>query len=533
VSANAPVRNFRINSPPTLNNSPPGTYLVLQNSVATVVPVDIGSSNHICQPIFTEMVVPQATRRQIRLVVTATDADGGSNISSVAVRLNAATTVTSAGVVTGDWALVSGVTNSVNGNNRTYTFHMSLGNSLDSNTLYNLEATATDAWGATTGWVDSGRDFKSWDCRVTVSGGVYDGSAAAVCTTTIGYTTYVGDSFNFRSLRFNKISDSSKVEMSVTRPATYNSGGNYLTWGNSYNNFDTDFNYVVGDGSIEGASRQVRISGGSVSGYICGPTLNLGSTSVVNPYSSVTSVLVDYSWVVNQEGWWQVEGGGIKMSNIVRNLIPVTCALSGSCRAAMSVSDTVLINSNGLVSGALIENNSGCGSSCRIGLPTNWYYTANLLNKTFSYEFLKQEYFVKYGEGVEVGNNWGDIKANTTDKVFFVNGNLTINDNLTLLANEFKMVIVSGNITIDPTVTRVDGIYLANTGFIISGANAAQLVIQGVLHTSGGNVSIDRSYVNKANNNTSPAVVIRYRPDIIFSMPANLTRALSGWKGGI
>jgi hypothetical protein len=132
-----------------------------------------------------------------------------------------------------------------------------------------------------------------------------------------------------------------------------------------------------------------------------------------------------------------------------------------------------------------------------------------------------------------VGNNWGDIKANTTDKVFFVYGNLTINDNLTLLANEFKMVIVSGNITIDPTVTRVDGIYLANTGFIISGANAAQLVIQGVLHTSGGNVSIDRSYVNKANNNTSPAVVIRYRPDIIFSMPANLTRALSGWKGGI
>jgi len=534
VSANAPVRSFRVNSPPTLNNSPPGTYLVLQNSVATVVPVDVGSSNHICQTTFT---TAPATPRQIRLVVTATDADGGSNISTVAVRLNAATTVNSAGVVTGDWALVSGVTNSVSGNNRTYTFHMNLGNSLDSNTLYNLSATATDAWGATTGWVDSGRDFKSWDCKVTVSGGMYDGSAGAVCTTTIGYTTTVGDSFNFQSLRFNKTSDNSKVNMTVTRPATYNSGSNYLLWGNSYNNQDTDFNYnQPGDGDLEGTIPQRRVSGGSMGAgvYSCG-AVDLTNSTMIDPYSAVTSLVADFSSTVNQQPWWQVEGGGIRMTNTVSNMVPVTCAVdtTGTCRAAMNVSDILLNNSNGLVSGTIFDNNSGCGSLCLIGLPDDRYYTANLLNKTYSYNVLRQDYFLKYNEGVEVANDWDVISGNTTDKVFFVNGNLVIDSNLTLLPNEFKMVIVSGNITIDPTVSRLDGIYLADNGFNIGGTNNSQLVIQGILHSSGGNVIIDRSYVDGSLNNTSPAVLIKYRPDIIFSMPTNLTRALSGWKGGI
>jgi len=522
---------FRINSPPTLNTAPTN-YLILQNSVSVVVPPEAGSRNHICQTTFT---TAPATPRRIKLVVTATDADGGSNISSVSVRLNVGTSANSSGGVTGDWSMVSPVTNSVSGNNRTYTFYMNLGNSLDSNTLYNLEATATDAWGATTGWVDSGRDFKSWDCKVTVSGGMYDGSAGAVCTTTTGYTTYVDDDFNFQSLRFNKISDNSKVEMSVTRPATYNSGGNYLLWGNSYNTTDTDFNYVVGDGELAGTIPQRRVSGGSMGAgvYSC-LAIDLTNSSMIDPYGTANTLVADFSSTVNQEAWWQVEGGGIRMTNTVSNMVPVTCAIdSGGCRAAMSVDDILLTNSNGLVSGAIIGNDSGCGDLCRIGLTEDRYYTANLLNKTYSYSVLRQEYLLKYGEGVEVSNNWGNIVANTTDKVFFVNENLVIDSNLTLLSNEFKMVIVSGNITIDPSVTWVDGIYLANNGFVINGTNSSQLVIQGILHTSGGNVNIGRSYVNGANNNTSPAVVIKYRPDIIFSMPANLTRALSGWKGGI
>jgi hypothetical protein len=166
-------------------------------------------------------------------------------------------------------------------------------------------------------------------------------------------------------------------------------------------------------------------------------------------------------------------------------------------------------------------------------MATDRYYTANLLNKTYSYSVLRQEYLVKYGEGFEVANDWDLITGDAENEVFFVNGNLVIDSNLTLLPNEFKMVIVSGSITIDPTVSRLDGIYLTDNGFNIGGAIDLQLEVQGILHTSGGNVIIDRSYVDGLLNNTSPAVVIKYRPDIVFSMPANLTRALSGWKGGI
>jgi hypothetical protein len=317
--------------------------------------------------------------------------------------------------------------------------------------------------------------------------------------------------------------------MTVAQPDNYASPES-LTWGRSYINTANDFNYVDGDGPIQGTNPVMRISGGSVSGYICGP-LNLATA--INPYSSTNSIVVDYSFLVNQDAWWQVEGGGIRMSNTVSNMVPMTCYTDEGCQEAMSVNDIVLNNSNGLVSGGIINNDSGCGSLCRIGLPTNSYYRANLLNKTFSYSVLRQEYLLKYGEGKVVDNNWGLIAGNNTDKVFFVNGSLVINSNLEISTNDFKMVIVSESITIDPSVTRVDGIYLANNGFNIGGENDSQLEVQGILHTSAGNVSIDRSYINKANNNTSPAVVIKYRPDMIFSMPTNLSRSLSGWKGGI
>ncbi|KKS77872.1 MAG: hypothetical protein UV51_C0004G0047 [Candidatus Woesebacteria bacterium GW2011_GWC1_42_9] len=51
--------------------------------------------------------------------------------------------------------------------------------------------------------------------------------------------------------------------------------------------------------------------------------------------------------------------------------------------------------------------------------------------------------------------------------VLFVEGNLTITGNVTLAstANDFLLIVVSGDIIVDPTVTSLQGIFFADGGF--------------------------------------------------------------------
>ena len=93
------------------------------------------------------------------------------------------------------------------------------------------------------------------------------------------------------------------------------------------------------------------------------------------------------------------------------------------------------------------------------------------------------------------------------------------------------MVIVSGGITVEAGVNQLDGIYVADGGINIGGNSNTQLVVNGILYSvKEKNVRINRSYTVKEDNNASPAVAVKYRPDFIFNMPGKLTKLLSGWR---
>ena len=105
-----------------------------------------------------------------------------------------------------------------------------------------------------------------------------------------------------------------------------------------------------------------------------------------------------------------------------------------------------------------------------------------------------------------------------------VNVNITQNK-----TTPISMIVAKGDITIDESVTRVDGILVGNN--INIGGSGAQLVINGSLY--GTNlVNITRSYANKVNNNTSPAVLINYKPDFMFNMPSSMNKSITNWKWG-
>jgi len=104
-----------------------------------------------------------------------------------------------------------------------------------------------------------------------------------------------------------------------------------------------------------------------------------------------------------------------------------------------------------------------------------------------------------------------------------------INSDIVVAANNYLMVVVSGSITIDPTVTRVDGIYVANGAISATGTSNSQLVINGILYSLN-NIRLARSFTVKSDNNTTPAVVVNFRPNLIFALPGRLNKILSNWN---
>jgi hypothetical protein len=115
----------------------------------------------------------------------------------------------------------------------------------------------------------------------------------------------------------------------------------------------------------------------------------------------------------------------------------------------------------------------------------------------------------------------------STKNVLFVNGNLNITGNITLddgaAGDGFFVAIVSGNITVDPTVTNLEGIYLSN-GTFSTGLGTTQLQVRGTVASYGG-VNLQRNL----SNNTQPAELFTFAPDQIALFPEKLGFRRTRW----
>ncbi len=469
----------------TRNVPPTFSSITVKNNSGTTVVAESGNVNQICQNEFNGV-------RTVNLTVNANDPNGAGTISDIQLRWN--------GINFTRTGLANGVAN----------FSHTFAAGENTTGAVDFQVYISDGTN-NTGWITTGRSLKVWSCNVPVSGRLYDGGASGNCNVGGDYVN-VARATNFTTLDYN---DSPTMNMSRVSESEYN--GN-LTWGKTYTAI---FNSDIAMQILGSGVKTTDVSSGTSScpGSVAF-TLN---NSVINPYSSSPTLRVDFSGVVDQDGWYQAVGGGLMANNVLTNRVPITCT---TANCAMSINGTNGIN--GIIASKVI-NNTG-NSDAKKGNPNNWSVTKPLVSNVKSdYNYFLNQYFWEKGIGTTLNGDKNISDIGTTG-VYFINGNLNVTANNSVPVGSFLMVLASGNITVDPTVTNLEGIFVSNN-MDIGGSNATALSIKGTIKTSQ-NMKISRTFVNKRTNNTTPAVNFIYRPDFIFNMPGEIARQLVKWQWG-
>lgn len=125
-----------------------------------------------------------------------------------------------------------------------------------------------------------------------------------------------------------------------------------------------------------------------------------------------------------------------------------------------------------------------------------------------------------------------DINFGSRRVILFVKGaDLNINAKINLLDNNgFFMVVVDGNININPTVTSggatpaVEGLFVSNR--LSTGNGTSQLYLRGSVASYGNpGIYLERSL----SNNSNPAELFEYAPDLILLYPPKLGFKQTKW----
>jgi hypothetical protein len=474
--------------------------LTITNSDELVMEADTNGRNNICEAGFDTSTNP----RQVTFVVNAGDMDGYSNI--VRVELS--------------WAGVGYTLDFVSGQDEyaVYSKTVLFDADQNNNDTYPIEVKITDNDGKSSGWVDSGRLWKVWSCEMNVSGYLYDGSLGQSCNNT-GFTSVVNGAFGFSSLLFRNAGVGWGVLTTVNIPDNFTASNLY--WGRTYLPIFNDGSVGDPNGSLPTTSRMIRVIDLGTGVTSCPVSDEFDTSDIISAYSTTPSALIDFSFIKDNEGWFQVAGAGIKAKSGLSSGVPLTANVN---IRALSISKALA--DNGLVSFSTFTNINGYNSEDAYGLTNNWWIDRNTNDPTtYSYQYFYNNFFINRDMGV-TGPDWTSKPSNG---IYFVNGNLNIDSDFSLAPGGIFMVVAKGSITIADTVNRLDGIYIADGGITASGTSSTQLVINGMLY-SRNNIRLSRSYTDIADNNSNPAILVNYQPSLIFNMPGTLMRVLSGWR---
>lgn len=515
---------FNIGSAPTITN------LVIRNSDDQIVTVDSSGRANSCE----EEITTSSRPKEIHVTATVSDLDGWADVQSVSFRWGGSVTVLPMTIVAGS------------GNTLTATLVIDMSTWTYSSTDRPFQVLATDSFGLNNNWVaaytpssSSVTSFKYWDCRIRVSGTIFDGSGVVQnCSTGDGFTVPVQSKFNFLSIGYTEVAPSvSSVPMNVSPPATYTDNGtDFVLWGRDYQS--------VFNSEAEGTAQLIRMIDRGDAGankMTCYPTNQITMDgSAVNPYSTNPTAQIDHSFIANQEPWFQVVGAGVIAATRLETNVPVTCPLNpATCKAATSVNGA--LTDGGILSAAVVTTNSGCDLSgpCKYGETNDWSKETTVLsaNDKLSYKSIMNRYLGTNGIGTTIDGNsnmTAVLAASSGAGVVFVNGDLDVDVNNTVPVGNFLMIVVKGSIVFEQNVTKSAGIFIADAGIRTIGSSVDQLVIDGILFSTGtaptGNIRFIRGYDTKSYNNTHPATVVNYRPDFVFNMPGKVYRVLTGWN---
>ena len=207
---------------------------------------------------------------------------------------------------------------------------------------------------------------------------------------------------------------------------------------------------------------------------------------------------LDYFVANIKEAWWQAEEGNVHADGgNVRSAVPDTATLpfliTGSQPGLVSYTGSLDINDAAAINQAGLSNwQAQTGYQ---GLKTGYGYFKRILEDD-PLDFNAWDGGQPGADGVYAAE--GDMATlealNITNEiiVILVNGDVSIDYDISVAEGGFLAIISSGNITIGNTVTNVEGVYVAD-GIIDSGTSESQLSGEGIF-TGWGGISLQRDF---------------------------------------
>ncbi len=271
----------------------------------------------------------------------------------------------------------------------------------------------------------------------------------------------------------------------------------------------------------------------------------VGASAATNP------MIFDYGFWRIYGGWWQVRGGSIYSGGNITSTIPSSCneapcepylirASANQTGVAIHKTGAITLGgatnaniSQGGLSGQYTNANVQAVSGPDAG--TGIYNYTYFVNKTTNYPKTvwvgteKPTYSNPGGQGYEIYTRTGaatiDFSPTGTEKmIFLVNGNVTVAGDVTVPVGATLTVIANGVITFSGNVAQ--GQFVGNSLVISNGSNQFQGEGNFIGYTS---ISFGRSLTSPGNN-TVPAELFTFRPDLIVNAPEALKTTTGVWR---
>ncbi len=236
--------------------------------------------------------------------------------------------------------------------------------------------------------------------------------------------------------------------------------------------------------------------------------------------------------VTNPGPWWQADSGNIHANNgNVSSNIP-----AGADLPYLITGISGLASYTGtLDTGEGTINETGDEWQAKTsyqGFQTDYGYFEDILQDDPAPRFTwegseptQEGVYEREGNIDTSGFNINDIKI-----VILVDGDVTITGDINVDTNGFLAIIASGKIIIDPGVTNLQGVYIADKT-IETGESADQLQAEGIF--VGWDKNNDGNGINLQRNlavNTTPAEIFTYRPDLVRNAYQYLKKPKIDWQ---
>ena len=283
-------------------------------------------------------------------------------------------------------------------------------------------------------------------------------------------------------------------------------------------------------------------------GYACSTGVGCNTCSrsgIGSPSANNNFYLTD-----SRESWWQAEGAGIYAGGIggVRSILPssslrlILAPVGGTEGLLMTNSGTVDIGDVGSVSdsgwravsryrGKKMDYNYFAANMGVVrGQDSDWQSDTLELQADDGRDFW---YMDPVGSTATIGTGSPWNVAGGDSYVIFVNGNLDINSDIVVAPGSFLALIVKGDVTVDPAVANLEGLYVIDGSFVTETVYVEGVVDDIQLTTGGtivawGSLSLSRSL--GTGNITGPAEKFVYRSDLLTNMPDKMKTFVMQWN---